>query len=107
MGANKEAIAATLDLLVELSNSVAVSVPLDDFADWLEALGREDFHVCRTDGKPDVLTVFSTAFHRGKYVAVDTKAADIVGHEVPSRDADRMFLDLPLAEVANLRAGDR
>jgi hypothetical protein len=110
MAGNREAIAASLDLLVELSHSTSVSVPLADFGDWVDVLGFEGFHVCRREpGEPegDRLTVFATGFYRKVYVAVDTRADDVVGHVVPPGDGDNRFLDLPLSEVANLRAGGR
>lgn len=107
MGANREAIAATVDLLVEVSRSVSVSVPLADFGDWLDVLGYDQFYVSRRGDTPGELHVHATGFSHKVYVAVDTRAAEVVGHEVPQRDADRQFLDLPRSEVANLRAGDR
>jgi hypothetical protein len=109
MGANKEAIAATLDLLAELSPSVSVSVPLEDFGDWMEALGYDAFSVCRREGrKGSKLSVHATGFFGDTtYVAVDTRADKLLGHVVPPRKDEEPFLRLPIAEVANLRAGDR
>jgi hypothetical protein len=107
-GANREAIEATLDLLAEVSNSVSISVPLADFADWLEALGQDTFHVCRREDAAG-LHVFAKGYRRNTFVSFDAGAevVDVIGHVVPPRDAAHRFLDLPSSEVANLRAGGR
>lgn len=99
--ANREDIAATLNLVAACAESFSVHVPAADFKTWIEELGQTEFAVNRQRDEPGV-HAHQAGYRNGKYVQVHCLAEGIADHDVPDRDADAWYLILPAAEAAKL-----